>query len=87
MSRNQSTLEQLQAAMQNSGQSRYAISKATGLSPAALSRFASGERGLTFDSAEVLAGHLGYRIALVPIEAASKPSSKPTKRPVSKRAK
>ena len=45
-----------------SGQSRYAIAKASGVSEAALSRFMSGERGLTTATLDRLADVLGLEI-------------------------
>jgi hypothetical protein len=54
--------EQLRQAMETSGQTRYAISKATGISAVTLCRFASGERGLSMEALNALAEHLGLRL-------------------------
>lgn len=56
---------QLRAALRDSKQSRYAIAQASGISQSILSRFSSGERGLTAETAERLAVALGLRLALV----------------------
>ncbi len=57
--------EQLRQAMKDSNLSRYAIAQQSGISQSVLSRFASGERGLTAETAERLAHSLGLRLALV----------------------
>ena len=57
--------EQLRQAMKDSSLSRYAIAQQSGISQSVLSRFASGERGLTAETAERLAHSLGLRLALV----------------------
>jgi len=57
--------EQLRQAMTDSNLSRYAIAQQSGISQSVLSRFASGERGLTAETAERLAHALGLRLALV----------------------
>jgi hypothetical protein len=54
--------DQIRNAVATSGQTRYAISKATGISQATLSRFMAGERGLTMKALDVLADHLGLII-------------------------
>lgn len=56
---------QLRAAMRDSRKSRYAIAQESGISQSILSRFASGERGLTAETAERLAVALGLRLCLV----------------------
>jgi transcriptional regulator with XRE-family HTH domain len=59
--------QQLRNAITQSGQSRYAIAKATGVEQSTLSRFMSGERtGMTLDTAHLLAQHLGYDLTLTP---------------------
>lgn len=55
----------LKAAKQ-SGQSRYSISKATGISEPQLSRLMSGKAGLSIESLEALANHLGLEIIIRP---------------------
>jgi len=57
--------EQLRQAMKDSNLSRYAIAQQSGINQSVLSRFASGERGLTAETAERLAHSLGLRLALV----------------------
>ena len=57
--------EQLRQAMKDSNLSRYAIAQQSGINQSVLSRFASGERGLTVETAERLAHALGLRLALV----------------------
>jgi len=56
---------QLRAAMRDSRKSRYAIAQESGISQSILSRFGSGERGLTAETAERLAVALGLRLCLV----------------------
>lgn len=58
--------DQLIRAIKSSGQTRYAISKGAGVSQSQLSRLVSGERSISFDSAERLADHLNYEIVLRP---------------------
>ena len=57
--------EQLRQAIELSGQSRYAIWKATGIDQAQLSRFIVGERGLSLDALDRLCAHLGLELRLV----------------------
>jgi len=59
-------LQQLRDAMNQCGESRYRIAEGSGIAQAVLSRFASGQRGLTVETAERLADYLGYRITLQP---------------------
>jgi len=49
-----SLTQQLKKAIRQSRLSRYVISKRTGIEQSALSRFMSGERGLTLESAEAI---------------------------------
>lgn len=58
--------EQIRAAVDLSGQSRYAICQATGLDQAHLSRFMTGERALSQENIDRLCGHLGLQLARVP---------------------
>jgi transcriptional regulator with XRE-family HTH domain len=53
-------------AIERSGLSRYEICKATGIDKAGLSRFMTGERGLTTASLDKLAPLLGLRIVVEP---------------------
>lgn len=50
-------------AVSSSGQSFYAISKATGINPSVLSRFMHGKT-LTTETIQRLAKHLGYDIVV-----------------------
>lgn len=54
--------EQLRQAILNAGETRYAISKATGIGQDVLSRFMSGERGLSFSVMDRLAEYLGLEL-------------------------
>ena len=55
---------QLRRCVEQSGLSRYAISKATGIDQATLSRFMSGERGLPMKTLDVLAEFLRLRVVM-----------------------
>ena len=57
--------EQLRQAIEQSGQTRYAIWRATGIDQAQLSRFMVGERGLSLDAVDRLCAHLGLELQLV----------------------
>jgi len=59
-------LQQLRREMDSSDESRSSIARGSGVSPGQLSRFASGERGLSIESAEKLADYLGLEIILRP---------------------
>ncbi len=54
--------EQLRQAIEASGQSRYAIWKATGIDQAQLSRFMGGECGLSMETLDALCEHLGLEL-------------------------
>lgn len=54
--------DQIRQAIESCGQTRYAISKATGIAEATLCRFMSGERGLPMKTLDVLADHLELNI-------------------------
>jgi plasmid maintenance system antidote protein VapI len=54
--------EQLRRAIRDCGMSRYALWKATGISQSLLSRFMSGQRGLTTDSVDKLVDVLGLTL-------------------------
>ncbi|MCE5268282.1 MAG: helix-turn-helix domain-containing protein [Planctomycetaceae bacterium] len=62
--------DQLRHAILNSGQSQYAICKATGIDKTALSRFVNGERGVSMEVLNTLGEYLGLRIV------ADKPQAK-----------
>ena len=52
----------LKAAIEQSGVSRYQISKDTGILETSLSRFMRGETSLRLDKADVLAAYLGLAL-------------------------
>ena len=54
--------EQLRQALLNCGQTRYAISKATGIGQDKLSRFVHGERGVSCEVMDTLGKYLRLRI-------------------------
>lgn len=56
--------EQLRRAVSESHLSRYRIAKETGLSQSLLSRFVSGDRGLSLDAIDKLGTLLGFRLVL-----------------------
>jgi len=59
-------LDQIRKAIRQSGSTRYAISKGTGISEAQLSRLMAGRAGLSIESLERLAEHLELEIAIRP---------------------
>lgn len=54
--------DQLRRLIRDSGVSCYAIAKETGVSNAALSRFLSGERGLSSKALDAIGEYLGWRV-------------------------
>ena len=54
--------DQIRQAIENCGKTRYRISKEVGISQPTLSRFMSGERGLTMKALDTLADYLGLNI-------------------------
>jgi hypothetical protein len=54
--------EQLRQAIRDCGESRYALSKRSGIDQSTLTRFMSGERGLRLDAVDVLADVLGLEL-------------------------
>jgi transcriptional regulator with XRE-family HTH domain len=54
--------EQLRQAIQDCGESRYALSKRTGIDQSTLTRFMSGERGLRLDVVDILAEALDLEL-------------------------
>ena len=56
--------EQIRRVIGTCGQTRYAISKATGIDQATLSRFMSGERGLPMKTLDNLADYLDLNIII-----------------------
>jgi hypothetical protein len=55
--------DQIRLAVETCGETRYSISKETGISQSTLTRFMSGERGLPMDTLDILAEYLDLRIA------------------------
>ena len=63
MDRKQSKLsDQVRKAASECGISQYALSRVTGIDKAAMSRFISGERGLSIENLDALADVLNLRI-------------------------
>ena len=56
--------EQIRHAVEHCGETRYAISKATGIDQATLSRFVSGERGLPMKTLDRLGEYLGLYVVM-----------------------
>jgi transcriptional regulator with XRE-family HTH domain len=54
--------DQIRQAIENCGETRYAIWKATGISQETLSRFMSGERGLPTKTLDKVAEYLDLNI-------------------------
>jgi plasmid maintenance system antidote protein VapI len=54
--------EQLRQVVLNCGQTRYAISKATGIGQDKLSRFVHGERGVSCEVLDTLGQYFGLRL-------------------------
>ena len=54
--------EQIRRAIRDCGLTRYAISKETGIAQETLSRFMSGERGMSMQSLDMLADFLNLDI-------------------------
>ncbi len=63
--------EQLRREINRSGMSLYAIAKATGIQKSQMSRFMSGERGLSIEGIEKVCTLIGLRLTKV-----SKPKRK-----------
>ena len=59
-------LDAVRRAIQQSGQSRYAISKATGIDQGHLSKLMAGTSGLSIERLEQLARHLDLEIIVRP---------------------
>ena len=51
-------------AIDDSGESRYAIAQATGIDESALGKFYNGHRGITTDTLDRLGEYLGLRIVV-----------------------
>lgn len=56
----------LRRAVERCGQTRYAISKATGVPQAVLSRFVASGRGLRSENIDRLCAHLGLTLTAKP---------------------
>ena len=54
--------EQLRKAMERSGMTRYEIAKQAGIEQSSLSRFFSGDRGLSQDAIDAICKLLGLRL-------------------------
>ena len=54
--------DQLRRAVEGCGQTRYAISKATGIPASVLSRFVAGGRGLRSANIDLLCAYLGLEL-------------------------
>ncbi|MDP6151785.1 MAG: helix-turn-helix transcriptional regulator [Phycisphaeraceae bacterium] len=54
--------DQVRQAIKQCGQTRYAISKQTGITEGALSRFMAGERDMTLRTLERIAPLIGVRL-------------------------
>lgn len=61
--RKQQIDDQLRAAIKASGQTHYAIAKGSGVTPAMIDRFVSGERDIRFATAAKIASYLGLTLA------------------------
>lgn len=57
-------LNEIRKAIKSSGMSRYALSKATGIDQAQLSKLMSGQGGLSIASLEKLVEHLDLEIVI-----------------------
>ena len=51
-------VDQLRRAMRDSGETEYAIAKASGVSQSIVNRFVSGERGISLETASKLCAYL-----------------------------
>jgi transcriptional regulator with XRE-family HTH domain len=60
------TLDELRKAIEACGVNRHRIAQDTGISASALSRWFSGERGLSIESIETLVDYLGMEIIIKP---------------------
>lgn len=55
-------VQQLRQAMLDSGQTEYAIAKASGVNQSVVNRFLSGERGINLETAAKLCLHLNLNL-------------------------
>ncbi len=72
----------IKTAIEESGVSRYEISKATGILQTSLSRFMRGETSLRLDKADVLADYLGLRLVPDPDAVPPEPTPENLARPM-----
>ena len=56
--------DQIRRLIDSSGMSRYRIAKRTGIDQSALSRFMSGERGLSTTALDTLGKLLGFEVVM-----------------------
>jgi plasmid maintenance system antidote protein VapI len=56
--------DQVRQAIDDSGLTRYRISKETGIDESALAKFYNGHRGLSMDALDRLGKYLGLRIVM-----------------------
>lgn len=71
--------EQVRHLIDASGETRYAICKATGIAQSTMSRFMAGECNLSMDSLDALAKHLGWQLT------ARRPAKKRTSKQTTKK--
>ena len=64
-----SVSEQVRHAIKTCGLSRYALARETGVAESALSRFMSGERGLSMRALDAVGAALRLRVAATPATA------------------
>ncbi len=63
MAHKKTLADELRAAIEASGESRYAISMKTGVDQSSLSKFVLRQTDLSLDNADKLAKHLGLRLS------------------------
>ena len=71
--------EQIRQAVRECGTTRYSLSKQIGISESTLSRFLSGQRGLTLDLLDKLADALGLQV-VVTVQMTQRPSKRGRKK-------
>lgn len=74
--------EVLQAAIENSGLTRYRIAADTGIEETSLLRFMAGETSLRLDKADVLARYLGLQLVVDPDAERPRPTPENLARPM-----
>jgi predicted XRE-type DNA-binding protein len=57
-------LRQVRQLIESADESRYSISKATGVSESSLSQFMAETKGLSYEAIEKILAHLGYEIKI-----------------------